>query len=198
LVGHCPSRALPSTGADPAGTVYAEGTGAIPAAFLKGLLCDCLLERVLLAPNGAVLNLGRAVRTATAAQRRALAPRDQGCVWPGCTIPARWSDVHHTPAWIHGGRTDIAALALLCGGHHAQVEHGHYEITMVDGIPHVTPPAWIDPQRRPVRNTYWLDQQAAKNTGRQLAFDVGITPQARGTPGPCPARPQTHPPPGTG
>jgi len=149
-----------------------EATGPVPAAFVRGLLCDGVLERVLLAPNGAVLNLGRSVRTATAAQRRALHARDRGCIWPGCSIPARWADVHHAPPWIHGGTTDLDSLALLCGGHHAQIEHGHYDLHMIDGIPHIRPPAWIDPHRRPVRNTYWLDQQHAHHTGHQLALTL--------------------------
>jgi len=117
------------------GGAECEATGPVPTAFLRGLLCDCVIERVLLAPNGAVLNLGRAVRTATAAQRRALHARDRGCVWPGCTIPARWADVHHAPPWIRGGTTDLDALALLCGGHHAQIEHGHYDLHLIDGHP---------------------------------------------------------------
>jgi hypothetical protein len=138
--------------------VDVEGAGAIPASFLKPMLCDCVLERVLLAPNGAVLNLGRTVRTASPAQRRALHARDGGCVWPGCTIPARWCDVHHVPGWVHGSNTDIGDMSLLCGGHHLQVEKGHFKLVMVDGIPYVTPPAWIDPAQTPVRNTYWIDK----------------------------------------
>ncbi|MFZ5870782.1 MAG: DUF222 domain-containing protein [Actinomycetota bacterium] len=167
------------SGADAVGTVDGEATGPLPAAFLRPLVCDCVLERVLLAPSGAVLDLGRTVRTATPAQRRALHARDRGCIWPGCTIPARWTDVHHVTAWIHGGATDVAGLALLCGAHHAMVEHGHYRIVMIDGVPHVIPPPWVDPDQTPVRNTYWLDQDRARHTGRQLALALDIRPRAR-------------------
>jgi hypothetical protein len=160
------------SGTDPAGTVEVDGAGAIPASFVKPMLCDCVLERVLLAPSGAVLDLGRTVRTATAAQRRALSARDRGCVWPGCTIPARWCDVHHAPGWVHGSNTNVDEMALLCGGHHVQVEQGHYTLVILDGIPHVIPPTWIDPQQRPVRNTYWHDKQRARDLGRQLALDL--------------------------
>ncbi|MFZ5872046.1 MAG: HNH endonuclease signature motif containing protein, partial [Actinomycetota bacterium] len=140
---------------------------------------DCVLQKVLLAPSGAVLDLGRTVRTATPAQRRALHARDRGCIWPGCTVPARWTDVHHVTAWIHGGATDVASLALLCGAHHAMVEHGHYRIVMIDGVPHVIPPPWIDAHQTPVANTYWRDQDRARHTGRQLALALDIHPRAR-------------------
>jgi hypothetical protein len=156
------------------------------------MLCDCVLERVLLAPNGAVLNLGRTVRTATPAQRRALHARDGGCVWPGCTIPARWCDVHHVPGWVHGSNTDIGDMALLCGGHHIQVEKGHFKLVMQDGIPYVTPPAWIDPAQRPVRNTYWLDKQAARDLGRQLALDLGTPLDEPAPRPPCDRRPPNN------
>lgn len=108
-----------------------------------------------------MLDLGRSVRTATPAQRRALGARDRGCVWPGCTIPARWCEVHHVPGWVHGSRTDVAEMALACGAHHQQVEAGHYRITMVDGVPQV------------VRNTYWQDRRDAAALGDQLRNELG-------------------------
>jgi hypothetical protein len=97
-------------------------------------------------------------------------------------MPARWTEVHHVPGWVHGSRTDVAAMALLCGGHHGHVEAGHYAVVMVDGIPHVVPPPWVDPDQTPVRNTYRQDQRAARDTGRQLAIDLGVTPRAASPP----------------
>jgi len=68
-----------------AGAGWAEcvQTGPISPGTLGRLSCDAVLSRVLLAPDGAVLNLGRSVRTASPAQRKALAARDRGCVIPG-------------------------------------------------------------------------------------------------------------------
>ena len=54
-------------------------------------------------------------------QRRALARRDGGCVFPGCACPASWCDAHHVIAWDHDGDTN---LALLCRHHHG-VTHRH-------------------------------------------------------------------------
>ncbi|MFZ5870187.1 MAG: hypothetical protein ACOYXW_06635, partial [Actinomycetota bacterium] len=62
------------------------------------------------------------------------------------------------------------------------VEHGHYRIVMIDGVPHVIPPPWVDPDQTPVRNTYWLDQDHARRTGRQLALDLGIDLRPRARP----------------
>ncbi|HET9633086.1 MAG TPA: HNH endonuclease signature motif containing protein, partial [Terrabacter sp.] len=55
------------------------------------------------------------------AQRRALAQRDGGCSYPGCTIPPQWCDAHHVVHWLHGGATDLSNGALLCGRHHIVV-----------------------------------------------------------------------------
>jgi hypothetical protein len=60
------------------------------------------------------LEVGRATRVVTAAQRAALAVRDGGCVFPGCDRPLAWCDAHHLRHWLHGGPTDLANLALLC------------------------------------------------------------------------------------
>jgi hypothetical protein len=95
---------------------------------------------------------------------------------------------------VHGSNTNVDEMALLCGGHHVQVEQGHYTLVMLDGIPHVTPPAWIDPQQRPVRNTYWHDKQRARDLGRQLALDLDAT-RRTGPPTPrCPRRTRSQRP----
>lgn len=155
-----------------AGWAECEQTGPLPPAAFRRVLCDCVLERVLLGPDGAVLNLGRTVRTATPAQRRALAARDRGCVIPGCTVPAKWCDVHHVTPWVHGGRTDLGGLVLACGPHHADLETGEWTITLRGGVPWVTPPSAVDPQQRPVRNTWWDDHHHARAVGDQIHLSL--------------------------
>lgn len=68
------------------------------------------------------LEVGRTQRTATPAQRRALASRDRGCIIPGCDVPAEACQTHHVEDWAAGGETDMANLALLCWAHHRQVD----------------------------------------------------------------------------
>jgi Domain of unknown function (DUF222)/HNH endonuclease len=70
------------------------------------------------------LEVGRASRVVPTAQRTALAVRDGGCVFPGCTRPPAWCEAHHLRHWLHGGPTDLANLALLCRAHHRAVHEG--------------------------------------------------------------------------
>ncbi|MBI4941516.1 MAG: DUF222 domain-containing protein, partial [Actinobacteria bacterium] len=56
--------------------------GPIGSHLLAYLACTATLTKVLLDPNGAPLDVGRAHRLATPAQRKALAARDSGCVIP--------------------------------------------------------------------------------------------------------------------
>ncbi len=79
------------------------------------------LVPVVLDSFGIPLDVGHAQRLATATQRRAIALRDGGCVFPGCDQPIAWCDAHHVDHWIHRGRTDLANLAGCCRHHHGVV-----------------------------------------------------------------------------
>jgi hypothetical protein len=73
------------------------------------------------------LEVGRTSRVVQAAQRAALAVRDNGCVFPDCTRPLAWCKAHHLRHWLHGGPTDLANLAnlaLVCRAHHRAVHEG--------------------------------------------------------------------------
>ena len=90
------------------------------------------------------LAVGRTARTATPAQRRALAARDRGCIIPGCGIPAEACQTHHVEDWAAGGDTDLPNLALLCWAHHRQVDLGMWTIvaaTEEDRVPRPEPGA---------------------------------------------------------
>jgi hypothetical protein len=66
--------------------------------------------------TGSALDLFRARRTASPAQRIMLIARDGGCTKPGCTVPAYGSQVHHAACdWADDGNTNINDLALACG-----------------------------------------------------------------------------------
>ncbi|MDG5483555.1 HNH endonuclease signature motif containing protein [Mycolicibacterium gadium] len=66
--------------------------------------------------TGSALDLFRAKRTASPAQRIMLIARDGGCTKPGCTVPAYGSQVHHAACdWADDGQTNIDDLALACG-----------------------------------------------------------------------------------
>jgi hypothetical protein len=74
------------------------------------------------------LDLGRTTRVVSAAQRRSLAVRDGGCVFPGCDRPLAWCEAHHLRHWLTGGPTDLANLVLLCRTHHRAVHEGGWRI----------------------------------------------------------------------
>ena len=151
-----------------AGRAWCEQTGFITPAVLDRLGCSALLEKVLLAPSGAVLQLGRAARFASPAQRRALAARDRGCVVPGCGRPANQCDAHHVDGWALGGRTDVDRMALLCGPHHTAVHAGVYELVVRRGVPWVRLPAQIDPARPLVRDLVHRDAHHARALGEGI------------------------------
>jgi hypothetical protein len=129
-----------------------EHAGPVDPATLQLLACNATVRAAVLAPSGALLDLGRRQRLASPAQRTALLARDGGCVIPGCTVPGDGADAHHVIWWSRGGPTDIGNLALLCGRHHTEVHAGDWELDVRDGVCWVTPPTWIDPLQRPLRN----------------------------------------------
>jgi hypothetical protein len=95
----------------------------------RHLCCDARYTPLITGRDGVPLKLGRELRYATRAQRRALAVRDGGCVFPGCDLPATWTDAHHVTPWEAGGLTDMANLASLCRHHHGVTHRTAWTMT---------------------------------------------------------------------
>ena len=94
------------------------------------------------------LEVGRASRVITGAQRAALAARDNGCVFPACDRPLAWCEGHHLVSWLEGGPTDLDNLALLCRAHHRAIHEGGWRLIRgPDGRFSATPPD--RPRRHP-------------------------------------------------
>ncbi len=108
-------RGFPCPTHNPA--VYDDGTP-LPISRMHQTCCDARYARVVLGPNGELLDLGRTTRDVSPAQRRALHHLDGGCRAGNCTKPAHATDAHHIRYWRFGGRTDLANLVLLCDFHH--------------------------------------------------------------------------------
>jgi len=115
----------------------------ISAKAVERLACDCSVTRILLNSDSMVIDVGRAKRTISAPQRKALNARDQHCVWPGCERPASWTSGHHLVHWIHGGTSDLQNLALLCYRHHWMVHEGGWQILRGDDGRMVTIPPTV-------------------------------------------------------
>jgi hypothetical protein len=50
-------------------------------------------------------------------------------------------------------RTRVDDLTLLCGYHRREFEKRGWTCQMLQGLPHWTPPPWIDRDQLPRRNT---------------------------------------------
>ena len=125
----------------------------LSAAQTRMLLCDADIVPVVLGGRGEVLDVGRALRTATPAIRRAVTARDKGCAFPGCDRPPEWCDFHHLIWWCRGGPTSADEGCLLCPHHHAEIHREHWKAHRgKDGLPEFIPPVWVDPEQNPRRN----------------------------------------------
>jgi hypothetical protein len=100
-----------------------EDGPAIPIETARRMACDASLVAILEDGRGEPLDVGRKTRTIPPALRRALASRDGGCVFPGCTHK-RYVDGHHLQHWADRGTTKLANLVTLCRFHHRAVHEG--------------------------------------------------------------------------
>ncbi|MGI8879085.1 MAG: HNH endonuclease, partial [Jatrophihabitans sp.] len=131
--GCCPEN--PST----AGRPYARIAGGpgLPDAVALRLACAgrvrTFLERHGERGERHALDVGRSHRLVTVKQYRALLVRHHGCcAHPGCGNICGL-EAHHVAHWLHGGRTDLSNLVLLCPRHHHAHHDGHLSIHAVDG-----------------------------------------------------------------
>ena len=103
------------------GAGLADNDEVLSAATVRRLACEAQIIPVVLGAPSQLLDLGSTKRYFTPAQRLALAARDHGCSYPGCTVPPQWCEAHHVTPWSRGGPTDLTNGALLCGRHHTRV-----------------------------------------------------------------------------
>jgi hypothetical protein len=120
---------------------------AISAATAQEIACDAGCRLHVTGAKGQPLFQGDRKRYFTAAQRRSLAVRDGGCVWPQCTSPPSWTHAHHVIPVSEGGPTDIDNGALICPYHHHLLHRGEYRMRIRDGLPELLSPRWIDPDQ---------------------------------------------------
>jgi hypothetical protein len=105
----------------------AGGPG-LPDRVVQRLLCEGRIRTVIHDSANNVLDVGRSHRLVTDRQYRALLLRQHDhCAHPGCPNTKNLH-AHHRIHWIHGGRTDLANLLLLCERHHLAHHAGEFEI----------------------------------------------------------------------
>ncbi len=104
-----------------------EATGdLITAAQARRLACTAKILPAVLGGDSIPLDLGRARRLFSPAQRKALLIRDTTCRAEGCEVPGTWCDAHHTDPWSTGGPTDLTNGVLLCNHHHHRAHDNTY------------------------------------------------------------------------
>ncbi|WP_432934470.1 DUF222 domain-containing protein [Microbispora sp. CA-135349] len=119
----------PATGLDPGaktwpgallgrapGLLLATGQ-VLPVSGVHRLARTSTLVRLVMNADGQVLDMGRKVRLATPAQRRAVFTRYATCWIDGCPLPATLCQIDHADNWSTGGLTDLKLLGPACQFH---------------------------------------------------------------------------------
>jgi hypothetical protein len=135
-------------------TATLDDGGHLSAATLRRLACDAGIIPVVLKGAGQVLDIGRDRRLFNGHLRRALVTRDKGCAFPACDKPPRHCDGHHIKHWADGGATALHNAVLLCRHHHRLIHEGEWRVELHDNLPRFIPPDYIDPEHKPLHNTY--------------------------------------------
>ncbi|MBM7506591.1 hypothetical protein JOE61_000405 [Nocardioides salarius] len=99
----------------------------ISAATARRLACEAGVVPVVLGGKSQPLDVGRAKRYFTPAQRIAMGIRDGGCTARGCDAPPAMCHAHHDDPWSCHGHTDLARGRLLCPFHHRRIHDPEYE-----------------------------------------------------------------------
>ena len=154
--------------------------GKLGAGDARRLACDAGILPVVLGTGSQPLDVGREARLFTKPIRAALTLRDGGCVFPGCTAVPAACEAHHIIPWWTGGHTALTNSVLLCPHHHRLVEpdpnspevsQWRVHLDPATGQPWFTPPAHIDPNRRPRQHRRHLLAQIKLEPG---ADDDGV------------------------
>lgn len=197
------SGAAADTRTPTAPATLADGD-ALPPSEVARLLCDCELTRVVLDAAGQPLDLGRAARLFTPAQRTAVMVRDGGCFWPGCGAPTRWCEVHHLVWWDRDrGTTSVEDGALACSYHHHEIHRLDLTITR-SKLPDAACPAGatrvaytvVTPGGRLLADGRPLDDDGRRVGVAVRTWTPGRGASDSGPPGREPPPPRGTPPPG--
>ena len=112
------------------GAAHLSSGEPVPAHVAARIICDGYLQACVLDESGLPLKLGRASRSHSRHQRRAiLAAYPGGCQNPGCQAPPGYTEIHHPIWWSRGGDTDTENGIPLCQHCHTLLHTGHLTCT---------------------------------------------------------------------
>jgi hypothetical protein len=104
-------------------------TGPTGSSTARRLSCDGILLPIF-TRDGQPIDAGRRSRVISAPLRSCIVVRDRHCRWPGCDMPARWTQVHHCWHWRDGAPTSKWNLLLLCEEHHRAAHSGLFVVVL--------------------------------------------------------------------
>lgn len=99
----------------------ATGSPIHASVILRALLTGHV-RRVVLDSRGVVIDYGTRQRLFTGLARQAAMLLMRTCEFPGCDLPAAWSEVDHNVEWADGGCTDQRNRNIGCGTHN-RIKH---------------------------------------------------------------------------
>ena len=105
---------------------------AVPPASIRRLLCQGRITPIIIDANGVPLAMGRQIRNANRAQRRALRAIYRCCAFAGCDVEFDRCEIHHIIPWELGGPTDLTNLIPICSRHHHIVHEGGWQLDLAD------------------------------------------------------------------
>ena len=108
---------------------YSDGT-TVPAETARRHACDANIIPVVMGGDSRPLDVGRARRLATAAQRTALRAMYRTCAIDGCDRHFDTCHVHHIVEWDDHGLTDLDNLVPVCSFHHHRVHEGRWRLQL--------------------------------------------------------------------
>lgn len=113
------------------GAEHRTSTGAVlPPETVRRYACDARIIPALLGSGRASLDVGRAARNPTPAQRAMLRALYPTCAIEGCDVGFDWCHMHHLEHWVNFGPTDLSNLVPLCSHHHHQVHEGGWRLQL--------------------------------------------------------------------
>lgn len=130
----------------------------VPPETVRRMCCNGRLIPLVIGQNGVPLDMGRDIRLANRAQRRALRALYRTCAFPGCDVAFHRCEIHHIVPYELGGVTDLANLIPVCSRHHHLVHEMRWRLTLdadrtltvwqPDGATYATAPIQISPAER--------------------------------------------------
>lgn len=137
-----------------AGIAMLDGHQAVSVSQLLKMCCDARVVPAVMGTAGEVLHLGQPAELASPAQLHALAIRDGGCSRPGCPRGPKWCTPHQVTRWAaEHGPVQLEDIGLVCERDRHLLHHTDWEIQAGESRIEWVPPTWLDPERRPIRNT---------------------------------------------